>query len=60
MKQFVMMYDNTITVLRQAMMFASRSLVPAFSPKALAHSLHINVPHQPCLVLTLVYSTSIP
>ena len=41
-KQFVTMYDNTIIVLRQAMMFASRSVDPAFSPKALAHNLHVN------------------
>ena len=49
-KQFVIMYDNTIMVLRQAIMFASRSVDPAFSPSALAHSLHINVPLQQPLI----------
>ena len=50
MKQFVIMYDNTIMVLRQAIMFASRSEDPDFSPSALAHSLHISVPLQQPLI----------
>ena len=45
-KQFVTMYDNTIMVLRQAIMFASRSEDPDFAPNALAHNLHISVPLQ--------------
>jgi hypothetical protein len=37
-KQFVMIYVNTITVRTQAMRSDSLLLLPAFSPKALAQS----------------------
>ena len=37
MKQFVMMYDNTIAVRMQAIRSASASVLPDFSPRALAH-----------------------
>ena len=33
------MYDNTINVRIQAILLASLSLLPPFSPRALAHSL---------------------
>ena len=49
-KMFVITYDITIIVLRQAMMFASRSEDPDFAPNALAHSLHISVPLQQLLI----------
>ena len=39
MKQFVMMYVNTIKVRMQAIRSASASELPAFSPRALAQSL---------------------
>jgi len=38
-KQFVRMYDNTITVRMQAIRSASLSVLPAFSPRAFAHNL---------------------
>ena len=40
MKMFVMMYDNTIRVLRQATLSACLSFSEAFLPKAFAHSVH--------------------
>ena len=42
-KKFAMTYITTIIVLRQAMMSASLSLLPDFSPSALAQSLQINL-----------------
>ena len=39
-KQFVIMYVNTITVLIQAIRSASLSVLPDFSPRALAHIRH--------------------
>lgn len=38
-KQFVRMYDNTIMVRMQAIRSASLSVLPAFSPRALAQIL---------------------
>ena len=42
-KQFVTMYDSTIAVRMQAIRSASVSVLPAFSPRALAQSLQILV-----------------
>lgn len=39
-KQFVKIYDNTIMVRMQAIRSASLSVLPAFSPRALAQILH--------------------
>ena len=38
-KQFVIIYDNTINVLIIAIRSDSQSVLPDFSPKAFAHSL---------------------
>jgi len=40
-KQLVMIYVNTITVRMQAIRSASVSVLPAFSPRALAHILQM-------------------
>jgi len=42
-KKFVIRYDNTIMVLRQAILSASLLLLPDFSPRALAQSRQINL-----------------
>ena len=49
-KQFVIMYDNTINNLMQATLSASDLLLPDFSPSALAIILHIilNLSIQKC------------
>jgi hypothetical protein len=39
-KQLVIIYDNTMAVRIQAILFASSLVLPVFSPNALAHSLH--------------------
>jgi hypothetical protein len=41
MKQLVIIYDSTIMVRTQAMRSASWSVLPDFSPKALAQSLQL-------------------
>jgi hypothetical protein len=41
MKQFVIIYDNTIRVRMQAIRSASLSVQPAFSPRALAQRRHM-------------------
>ena len=43
MKQFVIIYDNTIIVRMQAIRSASLSVLPVFSPSDLAQSLQIRL-----------------
>lgn len=53
MNRFVTIYTNTMAVRMQAILFASASVVPAFSPSAKAHNRHmVMLPIQSTTALT--------